>query len=173
MVNHMLYINYLFIYSIFGFLMESTVYKIGNQQRHSGIFYGPYTFVYGFGVLASILTYEFLERRIKNKNKFLKIVLYFFIFTILLTVIEYLGGNILNFIFHVDLWDYSNHKLCFGKYVCLTNAFIWGILGTFNIYFIYPKLKKCLKKVPSIYTYILLLIFLMDFFLTILMKVIL
>ena len=62
----MLYINYLVIYSIFGFIMESTLYKIVNSSNHSGIFYGPYTFVYGFGVLISILIYQFLEKKDNN-----------------------------------------------------------------------------------------------------------
>jgi len=169
----MLNINYLFLYSIFGFIMESTIYKIGNQNKHSGIFYGPYTFVYGFGVLSSILIYEYLEKKLKSQNKILKLIIYFLIFTIILTLIEYLGGNILKLVFDIDMWDYSNYKFHFGKYICLTNALIWGVLGTFNIYFIYPKIKIILKKFPSIYTTWLLLIFSIDFFITIFIKIIL
>ena len=111
----MTYLNYLFIYSIFGFLMESEVYKLWNTSKHSGIFYGPYTFVYGVGVLASILVYEKLNNYLKDKNKYLKIFIYFLIFTILLSLIEYLGGNILKLIFSIDMWDYSNHSIHFGK----------------------------------------------------------
>ena len=169
----MLNINYLFFYSLMGFIMESVVYKIGDHNRHSGIFYGPYTLVYGFGVLSSILIYEYLEKRLKNKSKRIKIFLYFIIFTIVLTLIEYMGGNILNLIFSVDLWDYSNHLLNFGKYICLQNAIVWGILGTINIYYIYPKIKNYFKKLPHFYTIIILLIFSIDFFITIYTKIIL
>ena len=166
----MLYINYLFIYSVFGFLLESTIYKIGNYNKHSSIFYGPYTLVYGFGVLLSILVYEYLEKRIRNMNKFLKIIFYFIVFTILLSLIEYIGGNILNFIFDIDMWDYSNHKYHFGKYICLTNSIIWGVLGTINIYFIYPNLKKVIKKIPNLYTIIIVFIFLIDLIMTLITK---
>ena len=166
----MLYFNYLVIYSIFGFLLESEVYKIGNMNTHSGILYGPYTYVYGFGVLASILIYEKLDKYLKKKNKYLKVLIYFLIFTFILTLIEYLGGNILNFIFRVDMWNYSYKKYHFGKYICLSNAIIWGLLGTFNIYFIYPKLKKFLKKIPSIYSYITLAIVLIDVLITLIVK---
>lgn len=168
--DKMLYINYLFVYSVFGFIMESVIYKVSNSNSHSGIFYGPYTFVYGFGVLISILIYEYLEKKIKHKNKYFKIFLYFLIFTIILTLVEYIGGNILKMVFDIDMWDYSNKRYHFGKYICLSNALIWGLLGTFNIYLIYPKLKKLLKKVPSIYTISIVLIFLVDLFLTILFK---
>ena len=48
--------------------MESTVYKISKSKRHSGICYGPYTFVYGFGILALILLKKyFLDKLTINK----------------------------------------------------------------------------------------------------------
>lgn len=43
--------NCLIFYSIVGFLLESTIYKIKGSKRHSGICYGPVTYVYGFGIL--------------------------------------------------------------------------------------------------------------------------
>ena len=167
----MLYINLLFLYSIFGFLMESTIYKISGTNMKSGIFYGPYTFVYGFGVLASIIIYEFLEKKKFIKNNILKVIMYFIIFTVILSLIELIGGNILHLVFNVDLWNYSSHIDHIGKYICVTNCFIWGALGTFNIYFIYPKLKKVFKKLPHCYTYILLFLFSIDFIVTIINKI--
>jgi len=151
--------------------MESTLYKIINVNKHSGIFYGPYTLVYGFGVLTSILVYKYFLKKIKYKNKFIKLFCYFLTFTIILSLIELLGGNILNLVFSIDMWDYSNHKYHFGKYICLTNSLIWGVLGTLNIYFFYPKLTRFLRNIPSIYTYILLIIFLVDFIVTIITKI--
>ena len=49
------YINCLFLYSLLGFVLESTVFKIKKVNIHSGIFYGPITEVYGFGAIALIL----------------------------------------------------------------------------------------------------------------------
>ena len=167
----MTYIKYLFIYSIFGFLMESEIYKIQNVNQHSGIFYGPYTFVYGFGVIFSIIIYEWLNKYLKHKNKFFKTLIYFLVFIISLSLIEWIGGNILNLVFDIDMWDYSNHLYHFGKYVCLTNSIIWGILGVFNIYYIYPILKNNIKKIPNFYSIITLFVFIVDFFITIFSKV--
>lgn len=166
----MLNLNYLLIYSIFGFIMESVLYKIININKHSGILYGPYTFVYGFGVLISILIYEYLENKLKIKNKVFKLFIYFIIFMFILTLIEYIGGNILNYVFDVDMWNYSKNKYHFGKYICLKNSLIWGILGVINIYLIYPKLKKILLKIPNIYTIIIYMIIFIDILLTIFNK---
>ena len=167
----MIYINYIFFYSILGFLMESTIYKISKVNNKSGIFYGPYTFVYGFGVLTSILIFEFLDYKISIKNKFVKLIIYYVIFTILMSLIEFIGGELLHLIFNVDLWNYSSHADAIGKYICITNSLIWGILATFNIYVLYPRIKKLLKKLPHIYTYILILGFLIDLVFTIITKV--
>ena len=167
----MLNLNLFFIYSIMGFLMENTLYKITNSKMQSGIFYGPYTFVYGFGALISIFIYEFLEKRLEVKNKLVKVIIYFIIFTVILSLIELIGGYLLNLIFNKDLWNYSSHFDNIGKYICVTNSLIWGLLGTFNIYVIYPKLKKVFKKLPKKYTYILLLLFLIDLIFTIINKV--
>ena len=169
--DNMLYLNYIFFYSILGFLMESTIYKISNVNNKSGIFYGPYTFVYGFGVLASILIYEFLEKRTTLKNKLLKLIMYYLIFTVIMSLIEFIGGELLHLIFNQDLWNYSSHSDSLGKYICITNSLIWGLLATFNIYVIYPKVKKLLKKLPHIYTYIFILGFLIDLVFTIINKV--
>ena len=167
----MIYLNYFFFYSLLGFIMESTLYKITVVNMHSGILYGPYTLVYGFGVLTSILIYEFLESRVKWKNKFIKVLCYFLLYTIVLSLIEFIGGHILHFFFQIDLWNYSNHIDAIGKYICFTNSLIWGLLGTLNVYFIYPRLKKLFKKIPKVYTYSILGILILDIILTIITKI--
>ncbi len=150
--------------------MESTLYKITDVNNHSGIFYGPYTFVYGSGVLVSVIIYNFLDKRITIKNKVLKFFLYFILFTIVLSVVEYLGGVLLRFVFNVDLWNYSSHKDAIGKYVCLTNSFIWGLLGTLNIFFLYPGIKNFFVKIPRLYTFIIYLIVILDIISTIIVR---
>ena len=49
----MYYINFIFLYSFLGFALESLYFKIHNINAHSSIFIGPYTLVYGFGMLLS------------------------------------------------------------------------------------------------------------------------
>ena len=77
----MYYINSFFIYSILGFLMESTVFKVMGSDNHSGIFYGPMTMVYGLGALFILCIDRFLLQKLKH-HKIIKVFLSFFIFTI-------------------------------------------------------------------------------------------
>ncbi len=152
--------------------MESTLYKITDVNNHSGIFYGPYTFVYGFGVLISIVIYNFLEKVLPIKKKLIKVFIYFLLFTITLSLVEYLGGILLRFVFNVDLWNYSSHKDAIGKYICITNSLVWGILGVINIYVLYPKIKKMLIKLPHIYTFIIYGLMGIDIIITMIVRII-
>ena len=47
--------------------MESDVFKIQQVNVHSGIYYGPVTTVYGFGIIALLLIKKYIFE--KNNNR--------------------------------------------------------------------------------------------------------
>ena len=98
------YLNVLYVFSLLGFILESTVYKISNSKRHSGIFYGPITMVYGFGMLTLVLIKKYFLDKI-HCQKYLKIIIIFLVSWISLTFIEWLGGSILYQVFHINMWN--------------------------------------------------------------------
>ena len=157
----MYYINCLYFYSLLGFILESTVYKINQSNRHSSIFYGPITMVYGFGVLALILIKKYFFDKL-SCNKTLKLFIVFITSWITLTFIEWLGGNILNLIFDINMWNYTNKTFNCGKYICLEISIIWGILGTVFIYYLKDFLDKFINLIPQKLTYIIITINLID-----------
>ena len=155
------YINSLFLYSFLGFTLESEVYKFNNFNRHSGIFYGPITEVYGFGVISLILLKKFYIDKLKC-NKYLKLLITFFLSASILTLIEFLGGNILNLLFDINMWDYTKKDFNFGKYICLELSLIWGILGTFFIYYGKDFFDKIINLIPKKLTYLFIIINILD-----------
>ena len=157
----MYYINVLYFFSLIGFILESTIYKINNSNRHSGIFYGPITMVYGFGVLILTLIKRYFLDKLKC-NKYLKFIIVFLISTITLTLVEYLGGNILNMIFDIDMWNYTKKEYNFGKYICLELAVIWGFLGTIYVYYLKDFFDKFIKLIPKKLTIIIIIINFID-----------
>ena len=165
----MYYIKIFLLYSLLGFVMESTLFKIKLSKKHSGIFYGPMTAVYGVGIISIELLNKYFFKEIKC-NKLLKLLIEFLILTIILSLIEYLGGNILNYLFDIDMWDYSNIKPNFGKYICLQNSIIWGILGTIYIHIFKPFTDKILKQITLKETYLFLGIFILDTILVLVTK---
>jgi uncharacterized membrane protein len=159
----------LFFYSFLGFTLESEIFKLDNCNIHSGIFYGPITEVYGFGVISLILLKTYFLDKL-HCNKYLKLIIVYITSLILLTLIEYLGGNILNLIFNIDMWDYTKKTFNYGKYICLELSLIWGILGTIFIYYFKSFGDKIIKLIPHKITYIVIIINIIDTILTLTTK---
>lgn len=157
----MYYINLLYLFSLLGFCLESTVYKIKQSKRYSSIFYGPVTMVYGFGILAIALLKKYFFDHLKC-HKYLKIIIIFLSCWITLTIIEWLGGNILYQMFHINMWNYSKKAFHCGKYICLELSLIWGLLGTLYVCYAYAFFDKIIAVIPKKLTIAILLINLID-----------
>lgn len=165
----MYYLNSFYLYSVIGFIMESTIYKFMNSKRHSGIFYGPITAVYGVGAIVILLLYKLIYEKLEI-NKYLRPVILFFSSIILLTLVEFIGGHVLNMLFGIDMWNYENKAYNFGKYICLEISLYWGILSLIFVYIVKPFMDKFIKRIPSVATYIFTLIFIIDTIMVIITK---
>ena len=159
----MYYLNYFFIFSIIGHIIESIIYYNGD----SGILLGWWTPIYGIGVVI-ILLIDKLVNKIKTNN-FIKIILLFMISAILLSIIEAIGGYLIEWIFGYSFWDYSSYKFNIGKYAALEMGIIWG-LSSIIVIIIKPFLDKIISKIPKYFTYIIIIIFILDLFFTIIVK---
>ena len=71
----MYYLNYFFIFSIFGHLLETTMYKIFNWNLESGFLYGYWTPVYGLGAILILFLSNCIFKKLKL-NKFLEIIIF-------------------------------------------------------------------------------------------------
>lgn len=145
--------------------MESVVYKFHKANKHSSIFYGPYTLVYGLGALFILMINKYVYPI--EINSYLKLLIIYITLTAGLTTIEYLDGNLLKTVFKIDMWDYSNHKYHFGKYICLGLALTWGLLGTIINYFIIPFTDKISNLINTNGTLAMIIILLADLIITI------
>ncbi len=162
------YLKYFLIFSLLGFIMESVVYKVSGSNSHSGVLFGPYTLVYGFGGLLVVLINNYFSKI--PMNSFLKIIILFICFTIICTLIEYLIGNLIHYIFDIDKWNYTSHKYHFGKYICLDLALTWGILSLFIIKVLKPFIDKLLLIIPNNATIIIFIILTIDLLYTLFTK---
>ena len=161
----MYYINCFFMYSVLGFLTESFIYKIMNYSNYSGFLHGPITPIYGMGAITII----FINKRIFNKfkcNKLLVIILQFVVFTILLTILEFIGGFLLKELLNIELWNYTNKEYNIGRYVCLELDIVWGIFSIIFVYIIHPFINKFIKKIPKKGTYLFIILFIIDLIIT-------
>lgn len=162
----MYYINYFFIFSIIGHLIE-TVFV---PNFTSGILYGWWTPVYGFGVILILIINKLISKiNLKGKMIF-KILITYLISMILLSLIELLGGHLIKLIFNQELWNYENHRFNIGPYISLEMANTWGIASITVIYILKPIIDKLEKYIPKWITYILMILFIIDVGCTIALK---
>ena len=159
----MYYLNYFFIFSIIGHIIESFIYYNGN----SGILLGWWTPIYGIGVVIILLINNLISK-IKT-NKIIRILILFITSAILLSIIEAIGGYLIEWIFNYSFWDYSDYKFNIGKYMALEMGIIWGLCSII-VYFIKPFFDKIISKIPKYFTYILIILFILDLFFTIIIK---
>lgn len=164
----MYYINNFFLFSIVGHMIESIVYAF--HKGESGILFGPWTPIYGMGVLIILISYQFLIKH-HIQNKWLKNIALFLVGFLLLSFIEWLGGVLIEKLFGVVFWTYKSLKFNIGDYISLEMAIIWGIASLILIHYILPLTDKITKKIPRIITWLLILFMILDVITTIILKI--
>ena len=154
------YLNLFFIYAIFGYLFETITMSLMHKQYNSSVLYGPWTIVYGIAVIIMIIVF-LLVKRLKLSSIKEKIV-YFFTITIVLTILEGLSGYIIAITRHVIYWNYDNLPLHIGHYMAVEISMLWGFFSVISMYFIIPRIKEKVNRIPKIITNIILFLFIID-----------
>ena len=160
----MYYVNIFFIFSFIGFLFENVLNIFTNDNFNSGVLYGPWTFIYGIGVLLMVIVYKFLQQF--HLKKWKEVVLFYIIITIVMTLVEFSGGMLIETIFHRTYWDYTNMRFNYGNYICLEVSLAWGLLATFITYLVLPFINKIEKKIPWFVSVGLIILFIVDIIFT-------
>ena len=160
----MYYVNVFFIFSFIGFLFENVLNIFTNDNFNSGILYGPWTFIYGIAIILMVVVYKFLQQY--HLKKWKEVVLFYIIITIVMTLVEFAGGMLIETIFHRTYWDYTNMRFNYGKYICLEVSLAWGLLSTFITYLVLPFINKLEKKIPWFVGVGLIILFVMDIIFT-------
>ena len=144
------YFSIFFIYSIIGWIMESTLVSIQEKKLiNRGFLIGPYCPIYGIGALIIIL---YLNQYKSN------IITVFFLAVILCSILEYLTSYIMEKLFKTRWWDYSNEKFNLNGRICGKNAILFGLAGVITIYFIHPFLNSIFNKINPLILNIFIII---------------
>ncbi len=113
----------------------------GVLMRRSGMLYGPFNQVYGFGALMFTL---FLYR-FRKYNAFI----IFLVSMILGLAFEYACSWLQQVVFHSTSWDYSNMPLNIGGRTNLLYGVGWGLMGMIFINHIWPFLSEMVERIPN------------------------
>lgn len=134
-----------------------TFYK-SKKIINRGFLIGPYCPIYGY---ASIIMILYLNHYKDNP------LTVFLLAVVICTFIEYIISYIMEKLFNARWWDYSNYKFNINGRVCLINAFFFGVLGTFLVYYANPFFENILLKINTntlnTISLILMILFTTDF----------
>ncbi len=159
---------YFFLFSILGYLCE-IMHCFIIQKRFTlsrGFFLGPYCPIYGMSVLLLFFVFSKIER-----NTFSAPFLVFTLAFFLCSSIEYISSLLLEKIFKLRWWDYSDRKWNIKGRVCFSNAVLFGLGGLFLYFYLFPCLKFFIqnsnRKILLLLSALFFILFVTDVTLTI------
>jgi uncharacterized membrane protein len=136
------------IYSFLGWVVETVFARIKEGKLiNRGFLKGPFCPIYGFGVIFIVKTSSLLSIYRKDYHTWLFISIVFSI--ILVTLLEYITGLILESIFKCKWWDYSDNYANIKGYVCLKYSLIWGLFAFLIICEVNPLILMIIDKIPN------------------------
>lgn len=137
-------IIWIFIIGCFLGVVFETFYAYamdGVWKRVSGMLYGPFNQVYGFGaVLFTLILYRF-----RKMNAFV----IFLAAAIIGGAFEYLCSWIQQIFFGSQSWEYSDMPTSIGGRTNLFYMAGWGLMGLIFITHLWPWLSEMIERIPN------------------------
>lgn len=149
---------YFAIFSFVGWICESTICSLTEHKLvDRGFLKGPFIPLYGFGGIMVV----YLLAPLKDN-----ILLLYIMGVIFTSILEYITGWLMESVFGIKLWDYSDKKFNIKGRVWLLSSLFWGFLSIFAVYVLYPPFEKLFERIDPkhfrIYGLIIIIYFAVD-----------
>lgn len=132
---------YFIIYSVFGWMAETVYCSVPKGHFvERGFLRGPLCPIYGAG---AVIILRALEPYINN------IPVLFILGLILTSLLEYITSFLMEKIFHMRWWDYSEHRFHINGRVCLLNSTLFGLLCVVLTEVIHPPIEDLIHRLPD------------------------
>ncbi len=133
----MMYYLYWLIYAFLGWIIETCYVSIPTGHFvHRGFLYGPIIPIYGFGALSILL----VLLPYSESPWFI-----FFLGILLTSFLEYLTSYVMEKLFDMRWWDYSERKYNINGRICLRNSILFGLLSVALVEFIHPNVQNIIQ----------------------------
>lgn len=132
---------FFYIYCFVGWIWE-TIYvsvRLGHWVNR-GFMHGPFLPIYGAGFTGMVM----LTSAIRGMY-----VVEFIVGMIGATIMEYYTGMIMEKLFKVRYWDYSNCKFNVKGYICLKASVCWGFFAILGPEVIHPFFENLVLKISQ------------------------
>lgn len=116
-------------FSILGWILEVIVCSFSDKRLvNRGFLIGPYCPIYGFGSLIMLVISPYKDH----------LFVCFILALTLCSTLEYIASFIMEKLFKIRWWDYSNDAFNINGRICLRNAIAFGALGVIFAKYLNP-----------------------------------
>lgn len=144
-----------FLYCFLGWVWESLYVSVRKREWvNRGFLHGPLLPIYGFGAIIILwLTLPFRD----------SLPLIFVLGMFGATILEYVTGAVMERLFHMRYWDYSNQPFNLHGHISLFTSLGWGLFSLLLVKILHPPIEALLLTVPSSATEPISLLFMIGF----------
>lgn len=132
---------FFYFYCFFGWIFESTFVSVKSRKFVNRSFMrGPFLPIYGSGaIMMLVVSMPFQD------NIFLTYVAG----CIGATALELVTGILMESLFKVRYWDYSNQKFNYKGHICLSSTIAWGFLTILMTEFVHREVEQVIFLIPA------------------------
>lgn len=132
---------FFYFYCFFGWCFESCYVSVKKRKLvNRGFMRGPFLPLYGSGaIMMLVVSMPFQEN----------LVCVYLAGCVGATVLEYVTGVVMEALFKVRYWDYSNLKFNFQGHICLGSSLAWGALTIFMTGFLHKPVEVFVLGIPE------------------------
>lgn len=133
-------LRFFYLYCFFGWIFESTYVSL-KQKRfvNRGFLRLPMLPLYGSGAVMMLwVSLPFQD----------SLILTYISGVIGATALEYVTGYVMERLFKVRYWDYSNQPFNLHGYICLSSSIAWGFLTIFMTHLIHKPIERAVLAMP-------------------------
>lgn len=144
-----------FIYGFAGWCTEVIFAAVKSRKFvNRGFLNGPICPIYGFGIISVTLILNGYQ------NDILKL---YCLSAIVVTILEWITGIVLEKLFHHRWWDYSHLPLNIQGHICLPFSLAWGLACVIVVCYLHPLTLKFINYIPEVLAVIMIVVFMIVF----------
>ncbi len=131
---------FFYLYCFLGWCIESTHVSIrARKWVNRGFMRGPFLPLYGSGaIMMLVVSMPFQDN----------VILTYFAGVIGATILEYVTGVVMESLFKVRYWDYSNQPFNFQGHICLGTSLAWGFLTILMTRIVHRPVEQLVLSIP-------------------------
>lgn len=133
---------FFYMYCFLGWCFESVYVSLKSRKWvNRGFVRGPFLPLYGTGaIMMLVVSLPFQEH----------MVLVYLSGCVGATILEYVTGVVMEALFKVRYWDYSNQPFNFQGHICLGSSLAWGFLTILMTEVLHKPVEYLVLEIPQV-----------------------